>query len=154
MSSRRKIGSRAAAPKSRSRYAEEREALDADLAAIETLERAAAEFALKRNREEVGIASEPSAVSDRLGDGRIADNPEDAGLAPELPPQTTLPGGSGVSSASEERGFAPQPPATTEPLGGGEGTRSLDIVKPGSRWRLHRSDPAPDPEGSPGKTDW
>ena len=106
------------------RYTEEREALDADLAAIETLDRAAAEFALKHNREDLGIAPEPAAVSGPPGDGGASD---------------------------EDGGIAPEPPATTDPLDGGEGSDGLDILKPGSRWRLHRGDRPSDPLG---KTDW
>jgi hypothetical protein len=40
------------------RYAEEKEALDAEFAVIETLERAASAFALKRNREPVQAVPE------------------------------------------------------------------------------------------------
>lgn len=52
------------------RYAEEKEALDAEFAVIETLERAASEFALKHNREEVQAAPEPAAPAEiGMGDG-------------------------------------------------------------------------------------
>jgi hypothetical protein len=40
------------------RYVKEKEALDAEFAAIETLERAASEFALNHNREEAQAAPE------------------------------------------------------------------------------------------------
>lgn len=40
------------------RYAEEKEVLDAEFAVIETLERAASAFALKRNREPVQAVGE------------------------------------------------------------------------------------------------
>jgi hypothetical protein len=40
------------------RYVKEKEALDAEFAAIETLERAASEFSLNHNREEVQAAPE------------------------------------------------------------------------------------------------
>jgi hypothetical protein len=43
------------------RYAKEKEALDAEFAVIETLERAATEFALNHNRERVQAAVEDTA---------------------------------------------------------------------------------------------
>ncbi|MBV9685788.1 MAG: hypothetical protein JO096_01075 [Alphaproteobacteria bacterium] len=51
------------------RYAEEKEALDAEFAMIETLERAASEFSLKLNREQIQAVPETatpaeSAISD------------------------------------------------------------------------------------------
>jgi hypothetical protein len=46
------------------RYAKEKEALDTEFAAIETLERAASEFALNHNREEVQTAPEDTAPSE------------------------------------------------------------------------------------------
>ena len=46
------------------RYAKEKEALDAEFAAIETLERAASEFALSHNREEVQAAPEDTAPAE------------------------------------------------------------------------------------------
>ena len=46
------------------RYAKEKEALDAEFAAIETLERAASEFALSHSREEVQTAPEDTAPAE------------------------------------------------------------------------------------------
>lgn len=94
------------------RYAEETKALDAEFAATETLERVAAEFALKHGREEAGGAVEP-------------------------PAQTDPPGGE-VGSAAEEAGLAAVVPAKAERRDGGETAGGLDILKPGSRWRMYR----------------
>jgi hypothetical protein len=46
------------------RYAKEKEALDAEFAAIETLERAASEFALNHNREQVQAVPEAAAPAE------------------------------------------------------------------------------------------
>jgi len=46
------------------RYAKEKEALDAEFAAIETLERAASEFALNHNREQVQAVPEATAPAE------------------------------------------------------------------------------------------
>jgi hypothetical protein len=49
------------------RYAEEKKALDAEFAVIETLELAASEFMLKLNREHGAIPLEPTAPTDPPG---------------------------------------------------------------------------------------
>jgi hypothetical protein len=46
------------------RYAEEKEVLDAEFAVIETLERAASAFALKRNREPVQAVGETTTTAE------------------------------------------------------------------------------------------
>ena len=52
------------------RYAEEKEALDAEFAVIETLERAASEFAVKRNQEQVQAVPEAAAPAEMgMSDG-------------------------------------------------------------------------------------
>jgi hypothetical protein len=52
------------------RYAEQKEALDAEFAVIETLERAASEFSLKHNRAEFEPASEATLPSETgMNDG-------------------------------------------------------------------------------------
>jgi hypothetical protein len=46
------------------RYAEEKQALETELAVIETLERAASEFALRHSQEDAGTEAEPAAGID------------------------------------------------------------------------------------------
>jgi hypothetical protein len=49
------------------RYEREKEALDAEFAVIETLERAASEFALKHNRKEAAVAPLETAAPAEIG---------------------------------------------------------------------------------------
>jgi hypothetical protein len=63
------------------RYAEETKALDAEFAAIATLERAATEFALRHGRKDASIASEAAAPTDSPGDGEVGGAREETGLA-------------------------------------------------------------------------
>lgn len=52
------------------RYAKEKEALDAEFSVVETLERAASEFALNRNREQVQAAPEDTSPAEiRISEG-------------------------------------------------------------------------------------
>ncbi|MGH7044805.1 MAG: hypothetical protein ACREE2_00260 [Stellaceae bacterium] len=91
------------------RYAEETKALDAEFAAIETLERVAEEFAQKHGDGDAPAAAEPMPTAP-------ADRAEDS----EPPAAAVMP-------AEGER-----PDGSDTPSG-------LDILKPGSRWRMYRS---------------
>jgi DNA-binding helix-hairpin-helix protein with protein kinase domain len=51
------------------RYAEEKKALEAEIAGIETLERAAAEFTLKHHRDDAGITPKTVAPAEAASDG-------------------------------------------------------------------------------------
>ena len=128
------------------RYAEEKKALDAELAVIERLEHAASEFMLRHNREEGVIASEPTARTDPPGgdeeDSHAAIVPEASQLAAPI----DMPAGGELGDSLEE--FAPQPAAEGDQVGGSEIGGSLDILKPGSRWRLYRGNRGTDPEGT------
>ncbi len=95
------------------RYAEETKALDGEFAAIETLERVAAEFSVKHGQQDASLASEPTEQSDPLGDE--------------------------VGSAREEAPLAAVLPVEIERHESGEAGGGLDILKPGSRWRMYRS---------------
>jgi hypothetical protein len=127
------------------RYAEEKEALDAEFAVIETLERAASEFMLKLNRENGAIPVEPTAPTDPP-DGDEQDG--NAAIAAEASqPAAPIDTPAGGETGRSLEGFAPQPVPQIDPVGGSEIGGSLDILKPGSRWRLYRGNRAPDPEG-------
>jgi hypothetical protein len=110
-------------------YAEEKTALDAELAVVETLERVASEFAVTYVREDVGDA--PASLSE----SEVATGDEVSG-SPE-------PG-----DRPEDAETAAAPPAAVEPAGGDEGTGGFDILKPGSRWRLNRGNRLPNPESA------
>ena len=127
------------------RYAEEKKALDAEFAVIETLERAASEFMLKLNRENGAIPSEPTAPTDPPGGDERDSNVAIVAEASQPAAPIDMPGGGELGSSLE--GFAPQPAAESDQVGGGEIGGGLDILKPGSRWRLYRGNRAPDPEG-------
>jgi hypothetical protein len=107
------------------RYAEETKALDAEFAAIATLERAATEFALRHGRKDASIASEAAAPTDSPGDGEVGGAREETGLAGVLPTEI-------------------------ERRDGGDTAGGLDILKPGSRWRMYRSTRPIDAETGPG----
>ena len=113
------------------RYAEEKQALDAETAVIETLERAASAFALKRGREDA------AAAVDAGGNGplhsREAGDPFEASDTPE-----------------DDAVAAAEPSAEPDPPAAGDVGNSLDILKPGSRWRLYRGNRPPEPEESSG----
>ncbi len=131
------------------RYAEEKKALDAELAVIETLERAASEFMLKLNRENGAIPLEPAAApTDPPGGDEQDSSVAIVAEASQPAAPIDMPGGGELGSSLE--GFAPQPAAEGDQVGGGEIGGSLDILKPGSRWRLYRGNRAPDPEGTAG----
>jgi hypothetical protein len=65
--------------------------------------------------------------------------------ASQLAAPIDMPAGGEPGSSLE--GFAPQPAAESDQVGGSEIGGGLDILKPGSRWRLYRGTRAPDPEG-------
>jgi hypothetical protein len=132
------------------RYAEEKKALDAEFAVIETLERAASEFMLKLNRENGAIPLEPTAAptDDPPGGDEQDSNVAVVAEASRLAAPIDMPGGGEPGGSLE--GFAPQPAAESDQVGGSEIGGGLDILKPGSRWRLYRGNRAPDPEGIAG----
>jgi hypothetical protein len=128
------------------RYAEENKALDAEFAVIETFERAASEFMLRHSRENGAIASPSMADSDPPsgGGGRV-----DGGSASE--PEATAPAdwpGASEPGSLANVGYAAEPAPAGDPSPSGEVGGSLDILKPGSRWRLYRGNRSPDPEGT------
>jgi hypothetical protein len=98
------------------KYAEEKQALDAEFAVIEALERAASEFMLRRTRKSGGTAADASGDDD--GDGENA-------------------GGGSEAAEDEPAAVAPQPMAETGAAAASTG--GLDLLKPGSRWRLYRT---------------
>ena len=94
------------------RYAEEKKALDAEFAVIETLERAASEFMLKLNRENGAIPSEPTAPTDPPG-GDEQDNNVAIVAEPSQPAAPIdVPGG--VNSAAASRGSLRSPPRSAD----------------------------------------
>jgi hypothetical protein len=127
------------------RYAEEKKALDAEFAVIETLERAASEFMLKLNRENGAIPLEPAAPADLPGGDEQDSNAAIVAEASQLAAPIDMPAGGELGSLE---GFAPPPAAESDQVGGGEISGGLDILKPGSRWRLYRGSRGTDPEGS------
>jgi hypothetical protein len=127
------------------RYAEEKKALEAEFAVIETLERAASEFMLKLNRENGAIPLEPTAPTDPPGgDEQDSNAAMVAETSQPAAPIDMLAGGELDSSLER---FAPQPAAEGDQVGGSEIGGGLDILKPGSRWRLYRGSRGTDPEG-------
>ena len=128
------------------RYAEEKEALDAEFAVVETLERAASEFMLKLNRENGAIPLEPPAPTDPPGGDEQDSSAAIVAEASEPVASIDMPGAGEIGGSLE--GFAPQPAAESDQVGGSEIGGSLDILKPGSRWRLYRGPRGTDPEGT------
>jgi hypothetical protein len=129
------------------RYAEEKKALEAEVAVIETLERAASEFMLKL-RENGAIPLEPTAPTDPPGGDEQDSNAAIVAEAAQPAASIDMPAGGELGSSLE--GFAPQPAAESDQVGGAEIGGGLDILKPGSRWRLYRGNRASDPEGIAG----
>ena len=129
------------------RYAEEKKALDAEFAVIETLERAASEFMLKLNRENGAIPVEPTAPTDPPGGYEQDSNAAIVAEAPQPAAPIDMPGGGEPGGSGE--GFAAQPAAESDQAGGSEIGGCLDILKPGSRWRLYRGGSrGTDPDGA------
>jgi hypothetical protein len=124
------------------RYAEDNRALDAELAVIETLERAAAEFMLCHRLEngpsELGASTNPP-------DGNEADCSRETVAETSAPAwPIDMPSGGEIGSSPE--GFAAQSVPEIDRAGCDEAKGSLDILKPGSRWRLYRGNRPTDPE--------
>jgi hypothetical protein len=114
------------------RYADEKKALDAEFAVIETLERVAPVFAVSCIREDPDNAAASPAGSD----------PPSAGEAPD---------------GAENVETAPTPAQEAEPSVGDEASGTFDILKPGSRWRLTRGNRLSNAEGAtdgPSPTSW
>ena len=106
------------------KYAEEKQALDAEFAVIEALERAASEFMLRRTRKNGGTAD--ASGDDDEGDRENAGE----GSGPLHPADRT------AADAGPEAAAA-QPMA--ESGAAAASTAGLDLLKPGSRWRLYRT---------------
>jgi hypothetical protein len=128
------------------RYAEEKKALDVEFAVIETLERAASDFMLKLNRENGAIPLEPTAPTYPPADDEHDSNAAMVAEASQPAAPIDMPGGDEIGGSLEA--FTPQSAPESAQLGGGETSGGLDILKPGSRWRLYRGNRPPDPEGS------
>ncbi len=133
------------------RYADEQKALDAEFAAIDTLERVAAEFAVRHVRDDPGLAvSPPSAQAEPPGGGEPIDHREEAATAPAAAAEPDLPRAESLAAdppASEAP--APDRPAA-DPPAADEAGGAFDILKPGSRWRLNRAARPSNPESPAG----
>src|SRR5580658_8065994 len=92
------------------RYAEEKKALDAELAVIETLERAASEFMLKLNRKNGPIALEPAPTDPPGGD----EQDSSAAIVAEASQPAAPIDIPAVEPGSSLEGFAPQPAAEAD----------------------------------------
>jgi hypothetical protein len=115
------------------RYAEERQALDAELAAIETLEQAASEFILRHARKASTVTADPAPAAA----GGDADGAEQAGYHGEREEPALAAEPAGAEDAPEAiAGLSPT--AEAGPAGAGDIAGGLDILKPGSRWRFYR----------------
>jgi hypothetical protein len=106
------------------RYAEEKQALDTEVAVIESLERAAAEFMLRHSLQ-AGTDAEPPPSADPPA----GSEGNDRGKRPKPATQAI------AGDAAE----APLSPVESSPAEPPETSGGLDIVKPGSRWRLYRA---------------
>jgi hypothetical protein len=125
------------------RHAEEKQALDTEFAVVETLERAAAEFMLRHARRNSVFAAEPPIESPGAGnESDDADNAED-GMQAARPIRSAERG----EADDRPEPIALHPSAAIGSAETGELAAGLDILKPGSRWRLYRSSNRPtDPE--------
>jgi hypothetical protein len=106
------------------RYAGEKQALDAESAELQTLERAAAEFAQRR----IGTGFPP--VAALTGAAQAQTEAQDNAAEIAL---------SAVEPSAQVAETAPAPAGEIDPDGYDEANLSLDILKPGSRWRLNRA---------------
>jgi hypothetical protein len=125
------------------RYAEENHALEAELAVIETLERAASDFMLRHAHNSAAIGSGSMGSSDPAGSGNETGEAEDRDdrLGAMQRPEHEIHG--------SLEAVAPQPTAEGGPAETGDAAGGLDILKPGSRWRLYRGASRPaDSEGA------
>jgi hypothetical protein len=105
------------------RYADEKKGLDAEFAVIETLERAASEFAVSCIQEDPDDAAASLVGSDPPVVGETLDGAENVETAPTPAPEA-------------------------EPSGSDEASGAFDILKPGSRWRLTRGNRLSNAEGA------
>ena len=110
------------------RYAEDKKALDAEFAVIETLEHAASEFMLKLNRENGAIPLEPTAPTDPPGGDEQDSNAAIVPEASQLAAPIDMPAGGDLGSSPEE--FAPQPASESDQVDVGEIGGGLDILNP------------------------
>jgi hypothetical protein len=118
------------------KYAEEKRALDAEYAVIEALERAASEFMLRRARTSGGTAADESGE-----DGGDHEN-SDGGSEPAAPLRPS------ERAAADDGPEAAAPHPMSETGAAAASTVGLDLLKPGSRWRLYRTGNRPsDAEG-------
>jgi hypothetical protein len=127
------------------RYADEKKVLDTERAAIETLERAAAEFA---NRL---VADLPGAGMVSAGVGiDTAGEPQPPIVEPPMAEPTVVEA-TAVESAESQNVDDGELPSETEfdAAGGAETNLAFDILKPGSRWRLNRASRLLNPDGGP-----
>jgi hypothetical protein len=118
------------------RYTDETQALDVESAALETLERAAAEFAQRRTHAGSAPAAAPT-VAEFACEDIGAECARNSDQQPALVTET-----------------APEPESDQEidPAGYDEANLSFDILKPGSRWRLNRAARLLNPESGSGPT--
>jgi hypothetical protein len=130
------------------RYAEDKQALDAELAVVETLEHAAAEFMLKQTGVSSVMASGLAMSIDPRERGSQQSNGEDGGDASRSAPQPDRGEAESGLEASAQHPLPQNGPAA----GAGDTAAGLDILKPGSRWRLYRGINRPgDSEGIAGE---
>jgi hypothetical protein len=127
------------------RYAAEKEALDAEFAMIEMLEHAASEFMLRHSPENGATPSGPTAPTEPPGGAELDGSAATIAEPPAQAAPIDMPGDGKIGSSPEE--FALQPAAENDQIGGSETGGALDILKPGSRWRLYRGNRTTDPEG-------
>jgi hypothetical protein len=121
------------------RYAAEKSAIEAETAAIEMLERAAAEFAHRHSLADPLNAMAPAAAT--IDTPNRAAASEDENASPAEP--------AGYSELSEARSDPEAAPiGDTEGAGAGESNLAFDILKPGSRWRLNRAARLLNPEAA------
>jgi hypothetical protein len=100
---------------------------------------------LKLDRENGAIPLEPAAPADPPGGDEQDSNLAIVAEASQPVAPIDMPAGGELDSSLE--GFAAQPAAESDQAGGGEIGGGLDILKPGSRWRLYRGSRGTDPEG-------
>ena len=136
------------------RYAEDKKALDAENAMIETLERTAAAFAQRLIPENPAT---PAVVTPADGRPEPMDPAEPSAYAAAMDQPAPVSDGEPVRGAE-----APVKPAgyQSEPDAAAPGTTQtdppeddaavpFDILKPGSRWRFNRATRLLNPESSP-----
>jgi hypothetical protein len=121
------------------RYADEKQALDTESAELDTLERAAAEFAQRRIRAGSAQAAAPTVAA--LAQAVGQDDAAESAL-----------GGDEPSAPVTETAPAPVSDGEIDPVGYDEANLSFDILKPGSRWRLNRAARLLNPESGSAPT--